>query len=227
MSDLNHRLVLQHLRNLNHLLNTFDESSQILHQHLQRQRTNNIDEMFNNFLQTSPNLRTSRRRQHSNYDNYFNNTVPSTRNNTPSNSNNDTTYILRFESLLPELINNLTRSSQNRNDNDNNRFDFAIANLNENNVSDISNLIQSNDILDIEKYEQIQNPINDVCPITRERFHSEQNVMMICSCKHIFNKSSLNIWINSHDSCPYCRQNILQNRQNTNSETNTNRSTIY
>ena len=227
MSDLNHRLVLQHLRNLNHLMNTFDESSQILQQHLQRQRTNNIDDMFNNFSQYSPNLRNTRTRQHSYNHNYLNNTVPFGRNSNNSNSNDDTTYILRFETLLPELINNLTRNAQNRNNNDNNRFEFTISNLNENNLSDISNLLQSNDILDVEKYELIQNPINDVCPITRERFHGEQNVMMICSCKHIFNKSSLAIWINGHDSCPYCRQNISRNREHNNNENTTNRDTIY
>ena len=113
MSDLNHRLVLQHLRNLNHLLNTFDESSQILQQYLQRNRTNNTDDILNNMFQSSPSVRNTRTRtrQHSNNHNYFNNTVPSTQNNMYSNSNDDTTYILRFETLLPELINNLTRKS--------------------------------------------------------------------------------------------------------------------
>ena len=52
----------------------------------------------------------------------------------------------------------------------------------------------------------IEHPINDICPITRERFDSTtEHILMIKNCKHIFNKSALNIWLDNNSTCPYCR----------------------
>ena len=105
---------------------------------------------------------------------------------------------------MPELINNLNRNSNTYVNTETNEYNYTIG-LKRQNIEDVSNLLQNNDILDVEHYELIQNPTNDVCPITRDRFHREQNVMMICSLG-IFLIVPVSIWINNHDTCPYCRK---------------------
>ena len=76
-------------------------------------------------------------------------------------------------------------------------------------------MIENHDLLDIQNYSVIQNhSMNDICPITRERFYDNQNVMMICRCKHVFNKSSLNIWLRNNNTCPSCRTRINRTTNN-------------
>ena len=63
MSEDNNRLILQHLRNFKYLLDTFDETSQLLQQHLRRNNSQsnntfpNINDIFNNVNQTPQNNR--------------------------------------------------------------------------------------------------------------------------------------------------------------------------
>ena len=64
------------------------------------------------------------------------------------------------------------------------------------------------DLLDVQEYQFIDNPLNDICPIAREAFSPTQNVMMIARCKHIFFKSFLETWILNHNTCPSCRSHI-------------------
>lgn len=69
---------------------------------------------------------------------------------------------------------------------------------------DISNV----HLFDVREYQLIQQPLNDICPITREPFTPTQNVMMISRCKHIFSKPSLQTWIVTQNTCPSCRCQI-------------------
>ena len=110
--------------------------------------------------------------------------------------NNNISYLFRFDTLFPRTEQNTTELS------------FNIITVDENNTEllDISN--DNTDIFNVLNYRDIENPINDICPITRDRFFSEQNVFMIKKCKHIFNKSALNIWIANNNTCPTCRTNI-------------------
>ena len=79
--------------------------------------------------------------------------------------------------------------------------------------SNINNTINNN-IIDI-SFSNIENPLNDSCPITQEDFNENSNVCQINSCKHNFNKNALINWLFRNYTCPICRHNIL-------SETNLN-----
>lgn len=71
---------------------------------------------------------------------------------------------------------------------------------------------QSNaNIFDVLQYSYIPSPLNDTCPITRDAFTPEQNVYMIASCKHIFNKFALRTWLQNNNTCPSCRCIIQEN----------------
>jgi hypothetical protein len=131
------------------------------------------------------------------------------------NTNNQE-VLLRFDTLFPnqtidyDLI--FTRIDPNNiNPRVNVDHSYNIVNINfdnSNNLYDTSNN-ENTHLFDVSEYRVINNPINDICPITRERFYDNQNVLMIKSCKHIFNKSALRIWLRTHSNCPTCRQNII------------------
>ena len=227
----NNRLLNLHLQNLNHLLNTFDDTTHIIEQHLLnsypqqqslRRNINNINNSFSNNRQsnrTFSNPFNVRNNNNLHDNNNMNNNLNTTNNNNSSINNDDLTYVLRFDTLFPPTIPSITRRTTTMNNGTNHH---TIGYLNESTSEDISSLLQIFDLLDVEKYELIQNPINDVCPITRDRFYPTQNVMMISSCKHIFNKSSLNIWLSNHNNCPYCRSPILNDNEQTNNTSNDN-----
>jgi hypothetical protein len=52
------------------------------------------------------------------------------------------------------------------------------------------------------------NPVNSVCPITRERFGENDRVMQIVYCGHNFNPPSLRHWFQTNVRCPLCRYDI-------------------
>ena len=54
----------------------------------------------------------------------------------------------------------------------------------------------------------VSNPMNSVCPITRERFGANDRVMQIVHCGHNFNPPSLRHWFQSNVRCPLCRYDI-------------------
>ena len=121
--------------------------------------------------------------------------------NTNASDNNDQ-YVIRFDTFIPSNNNNSNRD-----------LSYNITDINydnsyilvENNNDDISN----SHLYNVSEFRLIDSPINNICPITRERFYDNQNGLMIRNCRHIFNKSSLMMWINNHNSCPSCRASIL------------------
>jgi hypothetical protein len=60
-------------------------------------------------------------------------------------------------------------------------------------------------------YGNIENPTNDTCAITHEKFSNCDDVTMIKECGHIFNSSAIKKWLIDHQTCPNCRHNILTN----------------
>jgi len=54
----------------------------------------------------------------------------------------------------------------------------------------------------------MSNPVNAVCPITRERFGENDRVMQIVYCGHNFNPPSLRHWFHTNVRCPLCRYDI-------------------
>ena len=61
------------------------------------------------------------------------------------------------------------------------------------------------------RYSSSMSDINTMCPISRELFIENQEIMQINRCGHCFNKDCLRIWFNNHKTCPLCRQNVTQN----------------
>ena len=62
------------------------------------------------------------------------------------------------------------------------------------------------------QFSEIQNPVYSRCPITREDFNPDDEVMQINGCGHIFTPSSLESWFLRHNDCPYCRYVISDTR---------------
>lgn len=55
-----------------------------------------------------------------------------------------------------------------------------------------------------------EEPLNLSCPITLERFESDNEVLQILGCNHIFNPTSLEQWFRSNVRCPICRYDIRE-----------------
>ena len=73
-------------------------------------------------------------------------------------------------------------------------------------MNNADNSETNHQLYEVAQYDLIEHPINDICPITRERFDSTtEHILMIKNCKHIFNKSALNTWLEHNSTCPYCR----------------------
>jgi len=202
LSNVNRSLRL--LENTNELINNVINNNSSINNNSTMNNNNNT-RRYNTYRYSRPDNYNIHRRY--NQENSRLNRYVEPNTDIDNNTTNPQTYVLRFDTLIPSLsniINNMNDNSSN-NDYSYNIYNFTI------NDENMNEKLNDYDILDIEKFELIENPINDICPITRERFHNEQNVSMICCCKHIFNKSSLNIWIRNNNTCPSCRVNIKRN----------------
>jgi hypothetical protein len=150
-----------------------------------------------------------------NYIHYLNNSV--------NYLNNSITYLNNVMYMNNYYNHNYNHSNTNTNTNTN--ANSANANsANENNAhllnydlddfiklsnTNIYTLIKSNtnDLY----YGNIENPTNDSCAITHEKFSNCDEVTMIKECGHIFNSSAIKQWLIEHQTCPNCRHNILTN----------------
>jgi hypothetical protein len=76
------------------------------------------------------------------------------------------------------------------------------------------------------RYGDIENPLNNSCPITLERFHNEDMVTIIRHCNHIFRTNEINNWFTHNCRCPICRYDIREfvhdNNNNNNNNNNDN-----
>ena len=59
-------------------------------------------------------------------------------------------------------------------------------------------------------FNQINQPLNDVCPITRNNFNDTDNVLQILECRHCFTPVSLRTWFETSVRCPICRYDIRE-----------------
>jgi hypothetical protein len=57
-------------------------------------------------------------------------------------------------------------------------------------------------------FSQIQEPLNNSCPVTLDRFQPESSVTQLISCGHIFTTSGINSWLQTNVRCPVCRHDI-------------------
>ena len=191
-SQVYNNAIILHFESINNLTNLINESNNLLMDYNTRVNSNINNSLFSNNIPSNMNNSQSNARSN----NY------SMSNNDPDELENNISYLFRFDTLFPNSTTNSTNGT-NRSD-----FSYNIITINDENKNllDISN--NNIDIFNILDYRNIENPLNDICPITRDRFYLDQNVYMIKKCKHIFNKSALNIWINNNNTCPTCRTDI-------------------
>ena len=57
-------------------------------------------------------------------------------------------------------------------------------------------------------YENVEEPLNNRCPICLDVFQSSSEVTQIRHCGHIFNRDQLAIWLERNVRCPVCRFDI-------------------
>lgn len=62
------------------------------------------------------------------------------------------------------------------------------------------------------RYSEIENPTNQSCPITLDRFENDSTVTQILQCGHIFTPSGIESWLQTNVRCPVCRYDIRSYR---------------
>ena len=90
-------------------------------------------------------------------------------------------------------------------------FDRISLDISQNMHEHISDDTQDNYNLDISDnqiryttFGQLENTNENICPITQETFHSEDNVVLL-ECGHYFKKDGFMVWARRSRSCPSCR----------------------
>jgi hypothetical protein len=73
------------------------------------------------------------------------------------------------------------------------------------------------------RYGDIDQPINNSCPISLDPFYSNDQVTMIRHCSHIFKTTEIQSWFRTNVCCPVCRYDI-RNYVRQNETTNINSS---
>lgn len=178
---------------------------------------NNIDNVVgieNNYI---PNLRENSGRNTGVGNNHPLSTRPESsesRSNTYNNINRN-----EYDPIYDAIDNQHSPSSNNSL----NEPNVPVSNVsaNNNSVNDIINLLNSyvmssnltnDEIIQratrLLRYSEIENPINDRCPISHEIFLPDDEVLQIIPCGHVFNNSEINTWFNQNLHCPVCRHNI-------------------
>jgi hypothetical protein len=64
------------------------------------------------------------------------------------------------------------------------------------------------------RFSNILAPTNSICPISHDEFIDTSDITQIRGCSHIFNRSSLSEWFRTHSTCPMCRYDIRDYREN-------------
>ena len=137
-------------------------------------------------------------------------------NNIQQRQNNSITSLPNLANI-PELYNNYFV------------LDYQDSNLTEQIAELLQSIIRTTQV-EIEnatsliRFIDIENPLNNSCPISLESFIDDEIVTMIKYCGHIFKTNEINHWFESNVSCPVCRYDIrnLNNTNNTNTDSNTN-----
>lgn len=79
---------------------------------------------------------------------------------------------------------------------------FIDPSYNRRTIFDVTTI---NNLLTYNTYNNIENPLNNSCPITHEDFVATDEIIMINRCKHIFKKGALINWLQRRQTCPCCR----------------------
>ena len=131
-------------------------------------------------------------------------------------SGEDFNLPVNFPSNIINNINNIN----NRNNRNNRNIGNIGNNRNTRNTRNTRNIDLINDSIIYNTFSNINNPINNSCPINREVFNPDDSVIQIIPCGHVFNESGLLRWFENNTTCPMCRYNLL-NQTGTNNAVNT------
>ena len=75
------------------------------------------------------------------------------------------------------------------------------------------------------QYCNIENPINNSCPINHTEFSNDTEVIMINHCRHIFLPDEILYWFQNNVRCPLCRYDIREDSNNREPEMEINEET--
>jgi hypothetical protein len=144
-------------------------------------------------------------------DNYYNPISSNSRSSYPSQSQSATTlnqrlmnllyqtppYVLEFETYLP-LANN--RASGTRTNQNTTSIPVPVETPTAQQIQNATTLFN---------YDPIIQPLTTtICPITLEEFITEEQLMRINACGHIFKANALHRWFVRNKKCPSCRHDI-------------------
>jgi hypothetical protein len=136
--------------------------------------------------------------------------------------------------FLSTIYNNILNSNyelENNNNNNNNNNNLFIESLyrnrnrnrNRNSNRNNATLPTINDLLlatTYNTYGEIDNPINETCPISQKDFSNNDIVLIINECKHIFEPNSIMKWFTRCSDCPLCRRSIIHTEEAEDMENN-------
>jgi len=130
--------------------------------------------------------------------------------------------------FLSTIYNNILNSNYNL-ENNNNLFFSSLngsgyfINRNRNSNRNNTSLPTINDLLlavTYNTYGEIDNPINETCPISQKDFSNNDIVLIINECKHIFEPNSIMKWFTRCSDCPLCRRSIIHTEEAEDMENN-------
>lgn len=184
---------------------------------------NNINNLIDNNMNRTNRFPNRSYRYDNRYDNRYTNTNTNTNMNRNSNSNSNS----RRPYIYYDLSNPIDRSTYISDETNNNNQDitnFLTTFLNSS-VTVRPSQEQINNASRLVRYSDISNPNSTSCVISLEPFESNDNVIQLHHCGHIFFPDQFNQWFSNHVRCPVCRHDIRNyNTTNTNT-TNTINST--
>jgi hypothetical protein len=203
---------------MNNNINYFNDSNTII-----RNMTNELNNMHQNLdyyyynLYRNNNIAYSR-----DYREYYNNLNLNSDNNQQYNEE-ETNEEYNQQETNEEENNEETNEEYNEEENneeyneDNDESYEYLNTLNTQDEEQYKNLSDENinkiisDNVSFKKFNEIDNPINDTCPISQDDLNGDDDVSIINYCGHIFKKDSLQNWFKQNHTCPSCRYNILTN----------------
>jgi hypothetical protein len=111
---------------------------------------------------------------------------------------------------------NYTNMYRNRNANANNELYSLLSNYLNTSVIVRPTPEQIQNASVLVRYDSIENPSAEYCPISLDEFNDDDQVRQIIHCGHIFHQNSFQQWFARNSRCPICRYDI-RNYSNTSS----------
>jgi len=172
--------------NLNEIRHTID--------YLVRNRNNELNELNEEYENYSTRERINNYRRNPNPNP---NPNPNLNPNPNNHSNSNSTNLIHQSNIISENLNDILVLLQ------------SYSNLTTQSRQSNTEIIENTTRL--VPYNEIENPINDRCPILHEIFQETQEVRQIIPCGHIFSNTELLRWFERNLHCPVCRYNLREN----------------